>query len=253
MFLPDELVEFVLQDVTDYATLTSLDSTCRQFHRLLDPLSVFGKKVWRASRCGERWPDPELIGISDYTFLHIQYGKPLCSFCGGKPRWRDPTWQFRGLRFCQSCFDHKTVNRSELLLTTSLSMGQLRVIPFVVCQAGTEAKRKAYYLKDSIPQAKPHTLNFFKLEEQFFKIRDFKMHHYMNYRKLLANKRLVSHQAKLMCADQVREYVKVNWPFHYPFIFAQSAAYTNACKRGTVLSEDSLYRLAKRIDKELAQ
>lgn len=73
-------------------------------------------RLWRAARVNAGWHDPREIGVDNYTYLRVQYGR-LCRECGINLElveccatiWARPT------RLCCACLDSSRISRQELI------------------------------------------------------------------------------------------------------------------------------------------
>jgi hypothetical protein len=152
--LSTELLSAIAMLITDIKTCLEMMLTCKRILSLFSPDTLHGKKIFTRIRERSRWPDPNTVNMSDYTFLRAMYGRG-CSMCEYHPQLRTPIWEFRGIRLCQVCFKRKTVRNYEL---NDVPQEHYSHLPNIrksesISSFGTRSYR--VYVKNDIPKEAP--------------------------------------------------------------------------------------------------
>jgi hypothetical protein len=110
--LPDELLLDIIGRLY-IKQLLQLVQTCRRLRYICDPRTTTGKRIWQCIRKQEGWPDPNVIGISDFSFCKAYYSRG-CHLCDKHPRIRNVRWEYGTLKLCNECFSRVTIPEYKL-------------------------------------------------------------------------------------------------------------------------------------------
>jgi hypothetical protein len=80
---------------------------------LMDPNLPHIKRAWKTMRERMEFPDPAVIGLSDYSFFKTFYGSE-CSFCSDRSQKLKAHPMFYRYRLCNSCVKQYFVSEKEL-------------------------------------------------------------------------------------------------------------------------------------------
>lgn len=110
--LPNETLCTFLKFLPGGQAALAMMMTCKRVYALFDENSKSGASIWTSIREKEGWPDPALIGITDFTFLRAMFGKG-CDVCNGLEN-TEPRWEWKGMRVCASCMHDISVKEYDL-------------------------------------------------------------------------------------------------------------------------------------------
>ncbi len=152
LHLPNEILGKIVLSIDNSKTSLEMMRTCKRIHALFDNNTRTGQRVWQSIRNKEGWPDPSVIGMSDYKFIRAIYGRG-CHKCHDHPRLRTPIWEFKGMRLCKQCFRRCTIRDYELV-SLGISKSCFDHLPYFECAFNDNWIYRSY-LKQDISEDTP--------------------------------------------------------------------------------------------------
>lgn len=253
--LPLEVIEDIVENL-DCVDIVSLRSSCTYMKSILHTEGQTGRRIWNKVRKREGWPDPSVIGISDFQFLESKHGRG-CNFCEDAPRVRTPRWEFGGIRMCEECKPVYTTRHYEL---DDVTLARCQYLPHMEVDGWTpgsgwrghlQSWSYRVYLTKSIPD---HDLT--EIEEGELRRKLDAMQIFINQVKKIDVRMDVAHRKtleKLVAkrAAAVKEFMKSKFPYLHARMYNSFDSYRNAIGKSTTFSKRSQTMFVRSVTKEL--
>ena len=227
----------------------SLSKTCKYVNSLMHPDGSEGRKIWSVLRQREGWPDPAIIGMTDYRFFRCLNGRG-CDFCTRSPRMRTPKWEFGGVRMCKACLPENTI-RSYLL--DDVSARRCAHVPSIKVNTWYSWNTITYqlYLKDAVPDhdltADEEIQMYDRLRATENFVRDFDSVISARRDQNRIARMLFTHQRKI----EIDKFTAEKFPHISPYVYAIMDTYLRAIGRQTHFTGRSQALYARSFAKEL--
>lgn len=253
--LPVEVLGDIVGNL-DVKCVISLLSSCKFMKSLMHPEGFIGRCIWHKVRKREGWPDPIVIGLTDFQFLKCKHGRG-CNFCTDAPRVRTPKWEFKGVRMCERCV-HEHTTRDYTLDVVEES--RCRYLPSIEVSGWTRSHSRygsawtyRMYLTKSIPC---HNLTETEEDEMRIKLdvlSTFIREVNANDVRMETTRRKKLDELVAKRTVDVDECMKSNFPVVHPKLYNSLKSYQNATSKSTPFNRRSRAMFLRYVTKEFEE
>lgn len=252
--MPFELLSMILSFL-EPKDLLQCFTVSKQLYSALNPQSDEGKRTWRLTRQQSGYPDPGLVGKTDFEFFKI-YCSRGCDFCNHHPQTRKVYWGLHGYKLCEGCLGRHTI-RSYELKRAGIHVDRYQHLPSARMSMRSFHRRSEMfefdvYLKSDVLDHDPTGEEIAELQSKIPDVRTFERGLELAEDRISVAKQRREKRMRILRKRQIKEFILKEISTLDETFLHQLKAFQTACKQPTPFTNRGAQtRLLKQITAEL--